>query len=91
MDIVERIEATLDRATQDFDGRDDLLKAAAEEIVRLRAVKPRLVRFCAAEGDTLAEMRDSARKSPLNAHGDMILIWVNQGDHIMHVIETLEP
>lgn len=37
MDILERIEATIDRATQDFDGRDELLRDAAVEIRRLRA------------------------------------------------------
>ncbi len=36
MDILTQINATLDRATQDFDGKDDILRAAAEEIRQLR-------------------------------------------------------
>lgn len=36
MDIVEQIDAILDRATQDFDGRDEVLRRAAEEIRTLR-------------------------------------------------------
>ncbi|MCZ7862456.1 hypothetical protein O9X98_13870 [Agrobacterium salinitolerans] len=37
MDVVEQIDAILDRATQDFDGRDEVLRRAAEEIRALRA------------------------------------------------------
>jgi hypothetical protein len=37
MDIVDQIEAILDRATQDFDGRDEVLRRAADEIKSLRA------------------------------------------------------
>jgi hypothetical protein len=37
MDIVEQIEAILDRATQDFDGRDEVMRRAADEIKALRA------------------------------------------------------
>lgn len=37
MDIVEQIEAILGRATQDFDGNDEVLRRAADEIKKLRA------------------------------------------------------
>lgn len=37
MDVVEQIEAILDRATQDFDGRDEIMRRAAAEIKALRA------------------------------------------------------
>lgn len=37
MDVVEQIEAILDRATQDFDGRDEIMRRAADEIKALRA------------------------------------------------------
>jgi hypothetical protein len=37
MDIVEQIEAILGRATQDFDGNDEVLRRAADEIKTLRA------------------------------------------------------
>ncbi|MCV9964127.1 hypothetical protein OIU34_19785 [Pararhizobium sp. BT-229] len=37
MDIVEQIEAILDRATQDFDGKDEVLRRAAAEIKALRS------------------------------------------------------
>lgn len=37
MDIVEQIEAILDRATQDYDGRDEIMRRAADEIKALRA------------------------------------------------------
>lgn len=39
MDVVDQIEAILDRATQDFDGRDEIMRRAADEIVRLRAAE----------------------------------------------------
>lgn len=41
MDVVEQIEAVLNRATQDFDGRDDIMQRAADEIKRLRALAER--------------------------------------------------
>lgn len=37
MDVVEQIRAVLDRATQDFDGRDEIMRRAADEIDRLRS------------------------------------------------------
>lgn len=39
-----------------------------------------MVRYVDAEGETLAEMRENARKSDLYAQGDMKLVWVNEGD-----------
>lgn len=41
MDVVEQIEAVLNRATQDFDGRDGIMQRAADEIKRLRALAER--------------------------------------------------
>ncbi|MDW9481759.1 hypothetical protein GOB57_24225 [Sinorhizobium meliloti] len=85
MDVIEQIEAILDRATQDFDGRDEVLRRAAHEIRTLRgsaAIPP--LRIAKANGDTLAEMRDNVRKGPLYASGDAVLVWVNQGDLIHH-------
>lgn len=41
MDVVEQIEGVLNRATQDFDGRDDIMQRAADEIKRLRALAER--------------------------------------------------
>lgn len=39
-----------------------------------------MIRYVDAEGGTLAEMRENARKSDLYAQGDMKLVWVNEGD-----------
>ena len=33
-----------------------------------------------ASGNTLEEMREKARSSPLYQRGDMTLVWVNEGD-----------
>ena len=40
------------------------------------------VRYCSARGQTFSEMQDSAHASPLYDAGDMILVWVNEGDII---------
>lgn len=37
MNIKERIRNTLDRATQDFDGRDEMMKDALARIILLEA------------------------------------------------------
>jgi hypothetical protein len=37
MDVVEQIDAILERVTQDFDGRDEVLRRAADEIRALRS------------------------------------------------------
>ena len=38
------------------------------------------IRYVSAQGETLEEMKDNARKSDLYDKGDMTLIWVNTGD-----------
>lgn len=38
MDVVDQIEAHLGRATQDFDGRDEIMSRAKDEVVRLRKI-----------------------------------------------------
>lgn len=38
------------------------------------------MRYIAAQGETIAEMREHARASDLHQHGDMKLVWVNEGD-----------
>lgn len=43
MDIVEQIERVLDRATQDFDGRDEIMSRAAAEIRQLRHTRDGLI------------------------------------------------
>ena len=88
MDILEQIEAILDRATQDFDGRDEVLRRAAVEIRALRAT--RAVRHVPAVGDTLSEMRDNVRNDALYRTGDVSLVWANQGDLIMSALAMLE-
>jgi len=80
MDVLDQINAIIDRATQDFDGRDELLKRAATEIRRLRTLEDQPVRYAPATGETLKEMRDSIRDSKLYKYGDASLVWVNQGD-----------
>ena len=47
------------------------------------------MRFIEAEGATLAEMKESARKSDLFQLGDMKLIWVNEGDLIADQIRAI--
>lgn len=37
-----------------------------------------------AEGYTLDEMREHARKTDLYNRGDMILVWINEGDMLTH-------
>jgi hypothetical protein len=82
MDILKQIDAILDRVTQDFDGRDEVLKAAASEISRLRSMTG-TVAWCPAKGETLSEMRANVWKDPLYQRGDAKLVWVNEGDLIM--------
>ena len=42
MDVVEQINAVLSRATQDFDGRDEIMQRAANRIAALEAENERL-------------------------------------------------
>lgn len=52
-----------------------------------------MIRYIDAEGETISEMREAARKSALYAQGDMKLVWVNEGDitaHLFHVREVME-
>lgn len=59
MDVVEQIEGVLNRATQDFDGRDDIMQRAADEIKRLRALAERAGGAKVAElVDGLLDLRD---------------------------------
>jgi hypothetical protein len=37
-------------------------------------------KFELAAGETLEEIREQARTSPLYQRGDMVLVWVNEGD-----------
>lgn len=88
MDVLDQINAILDRATQDFDGRDEVLKHAATEIRRLRTLEDQPVRYAPAIGETLKEMQDSARDSKLYKYGDASLVWVNQGDIVLRGSDT---
>ena len=88
MDIVTQIEAILGRVTQDFDGNDEVLRRAAEEIKLLRAT--RAVRHVGAVGNTLAEMRANVAGDPLYRTGDLVLVWANQGDLVMSALSMLE-
>lgn len=47
------------------------------------------MRFIEAEGSTLSEMKENARKSDLYRLGDMKLVWVNEGDLIAEQIRAI--
>lgn len=47
------------------------------------------MRFIEAEGATLVEMKENARKNDLFQLGDMRLIWVNEGDLIAEQIRAI--
>lgn len=59
---------------------------AAHEAWNTRAVSPvsggeeGQLKYVQAEGKTFEDMRESARNSELYKLGDMVLIWVNEGD-----------
>lgn len=38
------------------------------------------VRMAKPKGDTISEMRDHIRGTPLHELGDAVLMWVNEGD-----------
>lgn len=42
------------------------------------------VKYCHAKGKTFSEMQSNAHANPLYERGDMILVWVNEGDIIEH-------
>lgn len=51
LDVVEQIERILNRATQDFDGRDEIMQRAADEIKQWR-------RMCRENYDAFTAMRN---------------------------------
>lgn len=63
------------------------IEAALRETEReaeQRGMRRAAVRYCHAKGGTFSEMQDNAHQSPLYERGDMILVWVNEGDIIEH-------
>ncbi len=42
--------------------------------------KQRAVRYFKPQGATLDDMKEHARQHPLYQQGDLVLIWVNEGD-----------
>ena len=42
-----------------------------------------MIRMAAPMGDTIEEMRDNIRGTPLHQIGDARLMWVNEGDMVM--------
>jgi hypothetical protein len=87
MDILEQIDAVTGRVPQDFDGRDEILIAAAREIRQLRATSGSVV-WCPSQGDTLSEMRSNVRNDPLYKLGDAKLVWVNEGDLVLRGVRA---
>ena len=68
---------------------DEIQQTAHKAATALREAEQRgmmraAVRYCHAKGDTFSEMQDNAHANPLYERGDMILVWVNEGDIIEH-------
>ncbi|MEP3669334.1 MAG: hypothetical protein ABJN42_21665 [Roseibium sp.] len=59
---------------------DWLNRYQARNPSRILRTDPPISRYLPARGATLEEMRAHAQRSELNEHGDMRLVWVNEGD-----------
>jgi hypothetical protein len=49
------------------------------------------IRFARPLGETFKDMQRNAQQSELYKHGDMILVWVNEGDFIMNKLVQFPP
>ena len=90
-DELEALAVRLDQSdANEYSYDNDKEEAAA----MLRACKGRqsLPRMAPAVGDSIEEMRENGRNDPLWQHGDMQLMWVNEGDVAnAAILAALEP
>jgi hypothetical protein len=70
------------RSTQDFNPLQIQMARRRYEtaIAAVPAVRAKPPRFFPAEGATFSAMQKQAREHPLCKEGDLMLVWVNEGD-----------
>lgn len=88
-DIFESILSAIDEEREEAAKRIEELEAALASQSPVPVILPPL-KYGLSVGETRQEMRDNVRETALYQSGDLQLVWVNQGDLLLHATYGIE-